>query len=410
VAYQDQTAGQTFDQSNYDSTYDGSNAFDDSTDTFWQVANPGSSEWIEVEFSAAKAITRLSMGPISFGDINKLCNEITVKASSTGSFSGEETQLYTTTEAVWYSGTWSDYDFTNEAGFYFYRIYFADFQSATVFIIREIELSLDVEAAEVEADLSDGASVADTIDGFNLTDGVVDAAGLGDSVDGFSTDDELNDAAALGDFSDGYSETSRSIADAAGLGDTSDGFNWTAWLATNRDLAVVRYYCTLTGAADGLADVTLPISSFQARKRTDQRDYLSVVVPGVAYADAIASRSNGQIYIEMAYLLDGVESVREEIIRADLEKIDIHEGTRNRSITLSGYGDGSMPARAASIRGSNYKATYSGSMSFRFPQADPYLNPGDALTVLDTGDSMTVDQITYAISAGGAKFMEVREA
>jgi hypothetical protein len=112
----------------------------------------------------------------------------------------------------------------------------------------------------------------------------------------------------------------------------------------------------------------------------------------------------------MAYLLDGVESVREEIIRADLEKIDVHEGTQNRSITLSGYGDGQMPARAASIRGSNYKATYSGSMSFRFPQADPYLNPGDALTVLDTDDSFTVDQITYAISARGSKFMEVKEA
>lgn len=282
----------------------------------------------------------------------------------------------------------------------------------------------------VEADLTDVSGLGDTVDGFSLTDTIADAAGLGDSVDAYNTDEvmsesialddtvageaeievSLSDAAGLGDAIDAGFEAEGALTDAAGLGDSSDGFNWTAWLASNRDLAVVRYYCTLTGAADGLADVTLPISSFQARKRTDQRDYLSVVVPGIAYADAIASRSNGEIYIEMAYLLDGVESVREEIIRADLETINVSEGTQSRSISLSGYGDGTMPARAASIQGSNYKATYSGSLSFRFPQADPYLNPGDALTVLDTGDSLTVDQITYAISARGAKFMEVREA
>ncbi len=130
----------------------------------------------------------------------------------------------------------------------------------------------------------------------------------------------------------------------------------------------------------------------------------------MAYADQIAARQNGEIVVEMAYLLDGVESIREEIIRSDLENIDIYEGTRNRSITLSGYGDATYDGRSATISGSNYKYILGGSLGFRFPQADPYLNPGDALTVTDTDDSFTIDQITYAISARGAKFMEVREA
>ena len=61
------------------------------------------------------------------------------------------------------------------------------------------------------------------------------------------------------------------------------------------------------------------------------------------------------------------------------------------------------------MAGCNYTYTYDGSRGFRFPQADPYLNPGDSLTVEDTDDELTVDSITYAISAKGTNFMEVRE-
>ena len=111
----------------------------------------------------------------------------------------------------------------------------------------------------------------------------------------------------------------------------------------------------------------------------------------------------------MAYLLDGVESLREEILRVELEQINPQEGARSRSITLIGHKTVTYDARAVSVQGCNYKYTSGGSRGFRFPQADPYLNPGDALTVVDTEDVLTVDYITYAISAKGAKFMEVRE-
>ena len=281
----------------------------------------------------------------------------------------------------------------------------------------------------VEADISDTTGLNDSVDAFSLTDSISDAAGIGDSADAYNTDSPIADAFGIGDTADASGECFVSDSDMAGIGDTadagfeadgamsdvsgfgdsSDGFNYTAWFRANRDRSVIRYYCTLTGAADGLSDLTIPISSFQASKRTGESTYLSVIVPGMEQAEEIADRSNGELVIYMAYLLDGVESLREEILRVDLEQINPQEGARSRSITLIGHKTVTYDSRAASIQGCNYKYTSNGSRGFRFPQADPYLNPGDALTVIDTDDALTVDYITYAISARGAKFMEVRE-
>jgi len=105
-----------------------------------------------------------------------------------------------------------------------------------------------------------------------------------------------------------------------------------------------------------------------------------------------------------------VEEIREEIVRVDLESINIYNGASNRSINLSGYREATYVAKGASLRGCTYSYSYSGARGFRFAKADPYLNPGDTLTVEDTGDELTVNQISYAIAARGYRSMEVREA
>ena len=281
---------------------------------------------------------------------------------------------------------------------------------------------------EVE-EITDVAGIGDSVDAVSMSGIIGDGIGIGDAVDAYNTDSPIADAFGLFDLVDASGDWSVSDSDVAGIGDTADagfeaegglsdisgftdsidGFNWSSWVRANRDLAMIRYYCTLTGAADSLSDLTIPISSFQASKRTGESTYLSVIVPGMALAADIAARSNGEIIVEMAYLIDGIESVREEILRVDLEQINPQEGARNRSITLIGHKTVTYDSRAASVQGCSYKYTSGGSRGFRFPQADPYLNPGDALTVVDTGDALTVDYITYAISAKGAKFMEVRE-
>ena len=387
----DLTGGQTFDQSDYDSTNDGSKCFDDNNSSSWWVATPVDGEWIEVQFSSAKQIERISIY-IDGDYIGAQCAQLVVKASNTGSFGGEETTIDTIDIVAWTTPAWNVFDFDNSSSFTYYRIYFNDPYSGAWLVISEIEMkACSAEPVELEGEFTDAAGIADAVDAFNCTD-------------------EINEAVGVADYVEGSRETEPGdISENITIGDSSDGFNWSAWFRANRDRSVIRYYCTLTGTADGLSDLTIPISSFQATKRTGESTYLSVSVPGVAQAEDIADRSNGELVIYMAYLLDGVESLREEILRVELEQINPQEGARSRSINLIGHKTVTYDARAVSVQGCNYKYTSGGSRGFRFPQADPYLNPGDALTVVDTEDVLTVDYITYAISAKGAKFMEVRE-
>jgi hypothetical protein len=403
----DLTGGQTFTASGVNQPI--ANAFDDNVENFWATNNSGD-RWANIEFSSAQKINRARF--YDYESTGNMFSQVVIKASNTGSFSGEEATIFTSSSGLtWGPYEWKVFDFDNEDSFLFYRLYFTSSDPYPGFLlIPEIEMMECLsEATELEGDTSDISGVSDSVDSFSLTDTIADTAGVADSVDAFNLNDELVEVIGVVDSSERYSEIKKALSDSLGIADSSDGFNYTAWFRANRDRAVIRYYCILTGAADGLSDLTIPISSFQASKRTGESTYLSVVVPGMAYAEQIADRSNGEVVIYMAYLLDGVESLREEILRVELEQINPQEGARSRSITLIGHKTVTYDARAVSIQGCNYKYTSGGSRGFRFPQADPYLNPGDALTVIDTDDALTVDYITYAISARGAKFMEVRE-
>lgn len=201
-------------------------------------------------------------------------------------------------------------------------------------------------------------------------------------------------------------------AEAVTVGDSVTAFNWSNWLAANKHRAVEHFYFTLTGAADGTTDIEIPIASLQARKRTGEATYLSVVVKDFTnYAAAVAARPNGEMVIDMAYILDGEESIREEILRVDLEDINLYEGPINRSIVLTGHKTQTFATQITTLENPTYKATVSGKTVYRFAKFDPYLNPGDTCVVGD--DSFTVDYVVYMASGtiGGPdyKTMEVRE-
>ncbi|WP_319577669.1 hypothetical protein [uncultured Desulfobacter sp.] len=108
------------------------------------------------------------------------------------------------------------------------------------------------------------------------------------------------------------------------------GASFEALITSN---AVLVYLCTLTGTTD----IEIPIKSFQSRLRSGAETYLSVVVPGKEYIDEIDARSDGQIIIETAYLVAGVERQRTEIIRVNLDTVRVDEGPVDYSITLTGY-------------------------------------------------------------------------
>jgi len=190
------------------------------------------------------------------------------------------------------------------------------------------------------------------------------------------------------------------------IGDSIEAFNWSKWFAANKNKAIPRYYCTLTGAADATTDVQIPISSLQARKRNGEPTFLSVVVPGFAYAQEITDRANGEIIITIGYEINGIIEFSEEILRATLEEIRIDEGPTNRAISLSGNKTQTFSTQIATVENSIYRSIQGNNIVHRFAQIDPFLNPGD--TCRTGADEFTVDYIIYMVNSYGAT-MEVRE-
>lgn len=161
--------------------------------------------------------------------------------------------------------------------------------------------------------------------------------------------------------------------------------------------AVRLFYCTLTGTQDATTDIEIPISSFQGRRRNSNPTYLSVVTHDITYADAIAARPNGEIYIEMAYVLNGVETAREEIIRAELETIVVDEGSKSQAITLSGHKTEAWVPKNITLTGESYKRDTNDAFTFRFSDVNVYLHPGDTVTVDD--DEFEPSVVNYSIAA-----------
>jgi len=197
-------------------------------------------------------------------------------------------------------------------------------------------------------------------------------------------------------------ETAESIQ----IGDAMTVFNWSTWIALNKNKAIQRFYLTVTGAADGTTDIQIPISSFQARKRSGNPTYVSAVVPGFEYAGQISDRANGELVITLGYEIDGTVEFTEEILRVTLEEIRTDEGPTRRAISLSGTKIETFATQIATVENSVYRSVQSGNLVHRFAHVDPFLNPGD---VCRTGnDEFTVDYIIYQVNAV-AIVMEVRE-
>jgi hypothetical protein len=161
----------------------------------------------------------------------------------------------------------------------------------------------------------------------------------------------------------------------------------------------LRYYCTLTGAADGQSDLLLPISSFQAQHRRAAASYLSVVVPGNANDAEIAARPNGALVLRMAKVFAGAVFHSEEILRVPLEQIRTDDGGRNRSATLSGYATLVYAAKEVTLQGVVYRAVHEGKTRLRLAFPDIFLRPGD--TAVHGDDSFTVESISYSVGTRG---------
>lgn len=199
------------------------------------------------------------------------------------------------------------------------------------------------------------------------------------------------------------------VAVSASLTKVWDGAAWKAWVEAYGSKCVKLYYCTLTGAADSQTDLTIPMSSFQARRKSGDPTFLAVVTPGTSLEDGIALRPNGTLEIEMAYVLNGVEEYRETIFTADLDDdgVRVDEGSRNQSIILTGHKTETFVGKVGWLRDVTYKRDIAGDLAYRCASCDLYLNPGD--TAKYGSDSFTVNQVVLSISPE-LQIMEVEEA
>lgn len=263
-------------------------------------------------------------------------------------------------------------------------------------------------AAEDEID--DQANFDDSfIANLELYQSCADAVSLSDAINGDFLRVEQTATAALNDLLATSIELNTSPTDVAGLGDSFSCINWSEWLRQNSGAAIKRFYFTLTGSNETppVADAVIPITSFQSRMRQNEPTYLSVVIGDIdSYAATINARSHGQMVIDMALLIDGVEAIREEIIRVDLEDIRIDEGPRNKSISLSGHATVSYTPKITALSGATYKSITNGMRRYRCDM-DPYLRPGD--TVRINGEEFEIASLSIFRSVGSEQ-MEIVEA
>ena len=175
------------------------------------------------------------------------------------------------------------------------------------------------------------------------------------------------------------------------------------------DTSAIYYRCTLTGAADGMPDIVLPISSFQTRSRKNPRpSYLSVIVPNATlHLPHIIARPNGEIVIEQGRMYpDGIEY--DDLVRADYESCSYNEGARNSSITLTGHRTLTpAPAQIVPLRGVSIVAMQMTGVRRVTAAVDFRVRAGD--TVTWDGQSMVAGMVAIAVGRHHAT-MTITEA
>lgn len=174
---------------------------------------------------------------------------------------------------------------------------------------------------------------------------------------------------------------------------------------------VITYLCRLTPrAGSAFSEIILPMSSFQGRFKSGDPSFLSVIVPGGDYAQAISDRNDPDdppelsVYMVKTFVNGNV--ISERLMAVDLEDVRIYEGATNVSIELEGHRTVSYSPKAVTLSGASYKNYSAGKLRYRC-EPDLYLRPGDVVTV--DGETFTADNISIAMAVN-AQTMEVAES
>lgn len=188
--------------------------------------------------------------------------------------------------------------------------------------------------------------------------------------------------------------------------------NITQWVRQNAARAIYRYYAVITGGADGQDDYEfVDLKSIQSRMRDGDPSYLALsLVLTSDNAQAISDRPNGEIVVYMDATVDGISSLREELIRADFYSVASYEGAKSKSIDVVAYKTRSYAAGGtANLEGVTIRTVLAdGRIQYRCAKPDFYIRPG--FIVSYDGDTIEVGSVSYLVSsATGMTYMEISE-
>lgn len=175
------------------------------------------------------------------------------------------------------------------------------------------------------------------------------------------------------------------------------------WISTH-------YHCYLTGGPDGLADLELPISSFQTRMSATPapRAYLSVIVPGVDdFIIGINARPNGRLKVDRIYnYLDGSSSTF-AMVNVPFESLTTNQGGRSGTTgTLSGFEESAfITPQTIELFDPITRSYDAGGIRYRC-RIDPRVRPND--TVIINEESFLIESVIHIIDTKTA-IMEVKE-
>lgn len=161
--------------------------------------------------------------------------------------------------------------------------------------------------------------------------------------------------------------------------------------------AITYYFAKLTGSADGLTDVTLPMSSFSVRHRYGGPSYYQLTIPTYTYVSAIAARPNGEIVI-----WSKTGDIEEELLRGDLGNVRTDRGPKSQSISISGNSERAArdPATYLLAEALYASTTFGGESRLRIrPRAA--IRPGDYIRYSDLNFAVGEVAWSVAVSAGG---------
>ncbi|WP_375191794.1 RCC1 domain-containing protein [Marinobacter sp.] len=168
------------------------------------------------------------------------------------------------------------------------------------------------------------------------------------------------------------------------------------------------YLLTITGAANGLNDLDLSISSWQATNQAGTRQsYLQAVIPAaVDLIDEIEARQDGELILKKGFRFSDGTVRAEEILRSNFDTFRYDRGPSSFSVTVSGYLGGKQSQNASrTLKGVRSINLTNGKYRVR-ADIDLFLQPG--MTVTADNVTLKADFINYYVSDAD-KFCEVSE-